>query len=234
MVRAAIVVGALVLARAAGAQQARAVPPEPEPANPTAPAETESTGEKPASNAWENAPATRRSGFTAGLMGGLAFGTVTGYPNDFSKIDQPAFRAVTSGAGQSNTIYLGGALTDWFTFAFGIASSSYGSSQLVTQSGAFLFHVEAFPLFARGGAWRDLGLFADFGTGTAKILRRTDQAQYSASGPLSIVGLGAIWETWHPGHFVLGPFGAYHYETSNAMTRHFGEIGFRGAFYGGP
>jgi hypothetical protein len=165
----------------------------------------------------------------------MSFGTAEGYPNDFSKLDNPAFRSATSGVGAGGTIYIGGTLTDWFTFGFGFAQSSYGSSRIVTSAGAFLFHIEAFPLFSRGGPYRDLGLFADFGTGTATIKRRTDQTEFSSSGALSIAGLGAFWETWRlAGHVALGPFASYQYQSSDAMTRHFGEIGLRGAFYGGP
>jgi hypothetical protein len=184
---------------------------------------------------WEAAPAKRRSGFTAGVLTGMSFGSVEGYPNDFSKIDVASYRSATSGVGTSTTLYLGGTLTDWFTFAFGISPSSYGSSQLVTKSSAFLFHIEAFPFFARGNVFRDIALFADFGTGTATIRRRTDGAEFSASGSLSIVGLGALWETWRlAGHLAFGPYTAAHYENSNSMTRYFGELGLRGTFYGGP
>ena len=101
--------------------------------------------------------------------------------------------------------------------------------------GVYLFHIEAFPLFSRGGKLRDIALFADFGTGTATIQRRSDDGQYSSSGSLSAVGLGAFWETWRlAGNFALGPYASWHYQDSNAMTRYFGEFGVRGAFYGGP
>src|SRR5262249_10842601 len=142
---------------------------------------------------WENAPATRRSGFTFGVLGGLSFGSVEGYPNDLSKLDNPVYKSATSGVGSSGMLYIGGALTDWFTFGFGLSSSSYGSSRLVSKSGAFLFHLEAFPLWQRGGTLRDVAIFADFGTGTATIKRRSDDVEHSASGSLSIVGLGAFW-----------------------------------------
>jgi hypothetical protein len=178
--------------------------------------------------------ATRRSGFTAGFLGGMAFGTVEGYPNDFSKIDSPPFRSATSGVGGTGMIYIGGALTDWFTFGFGYARTSYGSSRLVTNAGVFLFHIEAFPFFARGGFWQDAGLFANFGTGTATIRRRSDDVEHASSGSLSVVGFGAFWEPWRAGHFAVGPFASWQYQNSDAMTRHFGEIGLRGVFYGGP
>jgi len=184
---------------------------------------------------WDATPATRRSGFTAGLMGGLSFGTVVGYPNDFSKWDQPAYRSATSGVGNGGTLYLGGALTDWFTFAIGFEGSSYGGSRNVSKEFAVLFHTEAFPLFSLGGGYRDLGVFVDFGTGSTTINRRTDEAEYSSSGALSIAGLGAFWEPWRlAGHLALGPFLSGTYAASDSVTRVFGLVGFRAAFYGGP
>jgi hypothetical protein len=167
-------------------------------------------------------------------MTGLSFGTVSGYPNDFSKIDQPAFRSATSGVGNGFTLYLGGALTDWFTFGLGMTQTSFGSDKLVTKGGAFIFHVEAFPLFAKGGLYRDLGLFANFGTGTATISRREGGQEFAASGSLSIAGVGALWETWRFWHIALGPFAQVQYEASNSMERTLGEVGIRGVFYGGP
>ncbi|HEX9294192.1 MAG TPA: hypothetical protein VF881_00095 [Polyangiaceae bacterium] len=178
--------------------------------------------------------ATRRSGFTAGFLGGMAFGTVEGYPNDFSQIDNPLYRSATSGVGGTGMLYIGGALTDWFTFGLGFARTSYGSSRIVTNAGVFLFHIETFPLFAQGGLWRDAGLFANFGTGTATIRRRSDEVEFSSSGSLSVVGLGAFWEPLRAGHFAAGPFASWQYQVSDSMTRHFGEIGLRGVFYGGP
>jgi len=184
---------------------------------------------------WDATPATRRSGFTAGLMGGLSFGTVTGYPNDFSKWDQPAYRSATSGVGSGGTIYLGGALTDWFTFGVGFGFSNFGGSNNASGEWAILFHTEAFPLFSLGRAYQDLGMFVDIGTGMATIKRRTDKAEFSSSGSLSIAGLGAFWEPWRLGnHLACGPFLSATYEGSDSMTRVFGLVGLRAAFYGGP
>src|SRR6266542_351674 len=104
--KALVAIGSALVAVALGST-AVAAPPEGPP----------EADDKPS---WENAPATRRSGFTAGVLAGMSFGTVAGYPNDFSKIDNAAYRAATSGVGSAGMIYLGGALTDWFTFGFGL------------------------------------------------------------------------------------------------------------------
>jgi hypothetical protein len=184
---------------------------------------------------WDAKLATRRSGFTAGLMLGLSFGTVVGYPNDFSKWDVPAYRSATSGIGSGGTIYLGGALTDWFTFGVGYEASNYGGGQNFSKEWAILFHTEAFPLFSLGRGYRDLGVFVDVGTGMATINRRSDDAEYSSSGSLSIGGLGAFWEPWRlAGHLALGPFLSGTFESSDSVTRVFGLAGLRAAVYGGP
>jgi hypothetical protein len=184
---------------------------------------------------WDARPPTYRSGFTAGLTGVMAFGTVAGYPNDFSKVDHSAFRSATSGVGSGGMLYFGGTITDWFTFALGFSQASYGGSRNVARGWAFLFHIETFPLFSLGGIYRDLGLFADFGTGMATIHRRSDDVEYASSGALSIVGVGAFWETWRlAGHFAVGPLVSVHHQTSDAMKQTFGQAGLRAAFYGGP
>jgi hypothetical protein len=197
----------------------------------TAPREAKDDTEK---SAMTPVPKTRRSGFTAGVYGAMSFGTVSGYPNDLGKIDDPLYRSATSGVGAGGMLYIGGTLTDWFTFGFGLAQSSFGSGRIVTKGSAFLFHIEAFPLFSIGGGYRDLGLFTDFGTGTATIVRRDDKMEFSSSGSLSMAGLGAFWEPWRAGHFVAGPFACFQYQESDSMVRTFGEVGLRGAFYGGP
>jgi hypothetical protein len=228
----------LLAALAAGSARAQDTP-APSDSPPNAAVSTTPPAGAPnpeADKTWDKTPASRRSGFTAGILAGLAFGTVHGYPNDFGKIDVPAYRSATSGVGSSFGLYLGGALTDWFTFALGIDISSFRGSQLVSRGSAFLFHLEAFPAMSRGGFWRDAGLFADFGTGVSTIrYRNNDNFNLATGGALSIVGLGAFFEPWRLGsHIALGPYASWHYQSSDSMARHVGAIGLRGAFYGGP
>jgi hypothetical protein len=184
---------------------------------------------------WDAPPATRRSGFVAGVSGGLSFGTVIGYPNDFSKWDQSAYRSATSGVGSGGSFFLGGALTDWFVFSVGFGGNNFGGSNNYSSGWAVLFHTEAFPLFSLGDAYRDIGVFADIGTGMATIKRRSDDAEFSSSGSLSIGGVGAFWEPWRVlGHLAFGPYLSGTFQQSDSVTRAFGSLGVRGVFYGGP
>jgi hypothetical protein len=184
---------------------------------------------------WDAKPATRRSGFVAGVRGGMSFGSVVGYPNDFSKWGQDPYRSATSGVGSAGMFFLGGALTDWFTFGIGFESTNYGGSNNYSNGWAVLFHTEVFPLFSLGGGYRDLGMFVDIGTGQAAITRRTDDAEFASSGSLSIGGLGAFWEPLRVlNHLAFGPYLSGTFQQSDSVTRAFGVIGLRGAFYGGP
>src|SRR5262245_41827613 len=76
---------------------------EPAPASETArpeaaPARPETAPAKPESPAWETAPATRRAGFSMGVLLGGAAGQVTGYPNDVNKRGRAEFLADTGAA----------------------------------------------------------------------------------------------------------------------------------------
>ena len=72
-------------------------------------------------NDWEGdygQTAERRSDFTAGVSFGLFTGAAYGYPNKAGKIDDDRYVADTGvGFGTAQTLWLGGALRDWFTFA---------------------------------------------------------------------------------------------------------------------
>lgn len=189
-----------------------------------------------ASASWETAPATRRSGFTAGTSFGLMGGASRGYPNKASQIGNPASRASVEGLGGGGFIWLGGALADWLTFGIGGGGANFGNADFQWSGGAFLFHLEAFPLFSLGEEWRDVGVTFDFGTGPGTIIRKTDKEEVSGGGVLSLAGLGLFWEPWRiaGGHLTAGPALGFMYGFSEWQKTSFATIGLRGAFYGGP
>jgi len=183
---------------------------------------------------WESAPANRRSGFTFGLAGGIAWGSARGYPNSFTKIGDPAYYTATSGFGSGGELWFGGALTDWFVFGLGLGGGSFSGSKLKSGGGSFVFHIEAFPLFHLGGTWQDVGLFADFGTGGATIMEGGEEL--SNGGGMSAAGFGVFWETWRflGDHVASGPMIAFEYQGSEVQSRDLVLVGFRTVFYGGP
>ncbi len=179
--------------------------------------------------------AVRRSGFMFAVQGGYALGYASGNPAAQARRFDPDF--TTSGffpAGYRLTPFIAGALTDWFVFGLGATFAQYQSGSHRSPLGAFLIRIESFPLFYRGGAWRDLGVSMEFGAGGSNIRRSSDDKELASAGVASTLGLGAFWETWRFGHLAAGPFAGYQYNWSDHFDRHELAIGLRGTFYGGP
>ena len=188
-----------------------------------------------AEDSWDggyDAQAERRSGFVASANLGFGMGAANGYPNEISKIDDPDFESSTgSGFASMNSLWIGGALRDWFTFGLGIAGLGMKAGDLEATASGFIFHVEAFPLYSLGGKLRDLALYADFGAGGIVIEGGPETVDGNF---VSFLGAGASFELFRWGHFALGPTlgGIYAYSDPARAGGVF--AGIRGSFYGGP
>ena len=177
--------------------------------------------------------ATRRSGFMAGLSLGLALGNADGYPNELAKLHDVNYERNTKFAlGGTNRLWIGGALTDWFVFGLGLTAVSLQHEHAKATGSAFLFHVGGYPLFFRGGPFRDLSLFGDFGAGGMKI---SGGAREDASGGLmSVIGLGAGYEPVRFWRFTFGPSVEYLQLWSQTMSAHMVLVQASLTFVGGP
>jgi hypothetical protein len=156
-----------------------------------------------------------------------------GYPNEAEKIDRAAYKSDTGlGIGYGYVLWLGGALTDWFTVAVGLSSGQLLGNGLQAAAGGFVFHLELFPLFYAGKAGQDLAVLLDFGAGNLQILK--DSNKLADGGSMSIIGLGACYEPLRFWHFSAGPTleGTYFFSRSGRDLSL--VAGFRLAFYGGP
>ena len=189
-----------------------------------------------ASDAWDGGykvVATRRSGFVAGLNLGLALGNADGYPNDLAKINDVNYERNTKfGVGGTSTLWFGGALTDWFIFGLGLKSVSLQHENAKAAGSAFIFHVQGYPLFYRGGPFRDLSLFGDFGAGSMKITGGTREE--ADGGLMSVIGVGAAWEPVRFWRFTFGPGVEYLQSWSQSMSLHTALVDARLTFVGGP
>ena len=178
-------------------------------------------------------PTERRGGFVLGIIAGPAFGWARGNPSDKALRDDPAHETKTGlGFGYRATPFLGGALTDWFTFGLGMSVGSFGNGDYKSGMGTFVFHLEAFPLYGKGGGYRDLGLAADFGTGVAGIRSKSPDEEVADSLVMSSVGLGAFWEPLRIWHLAGGPYVGYQHNWSRWFSRNDVTIGLRVMFYG--
>lgn len=176
--------------------------------------------------------AERRSGFVASIGLGFGAGAALGYPNEVSKIDRPEFESSTGTSfASASSIWIGGALRDWFTFGLGLASLGMKSGDLEGAASAFIVHVEAFPLYSLSGRLRDLSFYTDFGAGGLLIEGGPEDAD---GGFISYLGAGSSFELFRLGHFAFGPTlgGMYAYSQSAEAGGVF--AGIRGTFYGGP
>ena len=175
----------------------------------------------------------RRSDVVIGVNPALALGVASGYPNEVDKIDEPAYEAKTGfGAGASVQLWLGGALTDWFTFGIGPIFYGNGGGEGSASGGGVLFRVEAFPLYQQGGAFRDLAFFATFGAGSLNVKGKAGER--GEGGFTSMGGVGSAYELFRAGHFAFAPTAQYQLVASSSITGHQALLGIRALFYGGP
>ena len=205
-----------------------------EPAPPTPRAEDEAaptTVATPYGDApWFPIKTTRRYGFTFGIDAGLALNQASGSPVKFTQRD----RAVSTGVapGFAYTLVLGAVLTDWFAFHLGatVGSATSGDQQL--SGGAFIVGIETWPLFTYGGVFRDLGVGADFGTGSATVKSKATGETLADGGGMSLVRGTAFWDAVQFGSFSFGPYVAYERRDAETFSENIGWLGGRLAFYG--
>jgi hypothetical protein len=191
----------------------------------------------------------RRGDVVLGFSPGLVLTSASGYPNEIDKLNQPQYQ-VDSGlaVGGGFEAWLGGALTDWFTFGLGGSYFNGSGSGTKLSGGAFLVRVETFPLYKLGGGWRDLAVFANFGAGGLVVSKGVEPAELrqaptdlanepdkrASAGFASIGGAGVAYELYRAWHFAFAPTAEYQLVTSQSLTAHQTLLGVRVVFYGGP
>ncbi len=173
----------------------------------------------------------RRSDFVFGLSPSLVLMAADGYPNEVSKINDPAYKTSSGFAyGPGCQAWIGGALRDWFTFGVGGAYLQGGNTSTLTTGGAFLVHIEAFPFYRLG--LKDLAVYANFGAGGLSL--HGPHHKHAAAGFASIGGGGIAYEVARIGHFAFAPTAEYMLIASHSLTASQALIGARVVFYGGP
>jgi hypothetical protein len=182
---------------------------------------------------WETAPATRRSGFVAGIALGGGVGSIGGYPNDAKKLDRKEYYATTGASPlASGYAWIGGALADWFTFGLGGTGGRLLVKDREASMTAFLFHIEAYPLFPLGGAWRDLGVTVNAGAGPLSF-KEKDGATLAEAGFASLFGAGVFYEGLRFWKFATGPSVSGEHMFAGSANRPALFVGWRLAVYTG-
>ena len=180
---------------------------------------------------------TERSGLVVSLMLGVGISGASGYPNNSNQIGDPNyFSSSDVMAGSASGLYIGGALADYLNVGFFFESETGKSKEWQGRMSGFGLRVEAFPLVYAVPTLKNLGLYGQFGIGSAK-LDVTAPGYPEASGVQSFIGVGVMYE-WRifrlfGGHAVAGPFLEYDNVYSTAISSGAGILGGRIAFYGG-
>lgn len=180
---------------------------------------------------------TVRSGLVVALMLGWGVAGSSGYPNDSSQIGNPAYYSSSDVMiGSGSGLFIGGALADYVNFGFFFVGQSYKSHDWNSKGAGAGFRVETFPLVYAVPTLKNLGLFAQFGIGSASL--DVSSGNYpEAKGVQSLIGIGGMYEItiFHilGGHGVIGPTLEYDAIYSTSISSGAGLLGGRVAFYGG-
>jgi hypothetical protein len=219
---------------AADAGQTAPARPDPE-VKPAAAPGTPRARPTDAEPAWQREPRQRRSGFMAGISLGFGVGQAAGYPNDAKKIGREAFYTQTDvGIGGNASLVIGVALADWLVFGFGLTSGSMVAGDLESALTAVTFRTEVFPLWSFGGAWREVGMSIDAGTGAATVHDTTTDEKLVDGGAVSRLGFGGFYEGIRLWRLSMGPFGGGNYAFSSTARRGEFLAGWRTVLYAGP
>ncbi len=184
------------------------------------------------------APHALRRGLVVGLSLGGGLGGASGYPNDITQIGNPADYSASGWLlGTNETIFVMGALTDYFSFGFWFGHSLYRSRDWRSNGDGGGLRIEAFPLALVCPRWSGLGLMAEFGLGTGDLVSNVPNAP-AAGGTQSTASAGAFyeWAFGHVlgGHFAVGPSLEYGAIWSQPFEQH-GLVGsLRFVFYQRP
>jgi hypothetical protein len=176
--------------------------------------------------------AERRSDFTIGASLGFGVGQASGYPNEIDKLDDPDFESDTGfTGGSSSALWLGVAFNDYLTFGIGFGGVGLEGNEREAAGGAFLFHVDVYPLYGRGDVLDDLALTGNFGAGTLTIKGGDEEAD---GGLMSLVDLGASWEHFRFWQMATGPTLSVTHTWSLSARLTAAQLGWRLSFYAGP
>ncbi|HEY4118935.1 MAG TPA: hypothetical protein VGM56_13810 [Byssovorax sp.] len=185
---------------------------------------------------WELVSAERRSGVVIGLSAGFGVASVAGFPNDPQKIGfQSAYTITGPKAAFGGAAWVGGALSDWLTFAIGVgrdAPLGLPAGEAATMF-ALEFHVEVFPAYGLGGTLRDVGAYVNAGTGPAKLTTAGQQVPLIDGGAAAFVGVGVFWERLRFWRIGAGPYVEAQYFWADSVRAPALLFGLRTALYTG-
>jgi hypothetical protein len=182
-------------------------------------------------------PPKHRHGLVLGTAIGYGPLGASGYPNNSTEIGDPNYYGASGMMiGGGNSVLVMGALTDYVNFGLWFGRQSAQNGYWKESGGAGGFRVEGFPLFYVVPKLRDLGVFSQFGIGSA-TLDEKNSTYVGAKGIQSYLGAGVFYE-WTAfrlfgGHVALGPNVEYDTIWSRSIESNGLLFGIRVVWYGG-
>jgi hypothetical protein len=196
-----------------------------------------SPGSPPQSSDFDARPRLR-AGIVMGGSLGVGLGGASGYPNDSTKIGDPAFYSASPWMpGETETVLALGALADYLNFGFWFGHEGFRNRDWRLLGNAGGLRVEAFPLIVAYPRLAGLGVFGQFGVGSG-TLTSAIPGRPQGEGTQSFVATGAFYE-WAFGHLIGGHFAAgpsleFDAIWSLPFETHGLVASARVVFYGGP
>jgi hypothetical protein len=123
------------------------------------------------------------------------------------------------------------AFNDYLTFGVGFGGFTLSGNDRDAKAQVFAFHVDAYPLFSLDENLKDLGVFANVGTGPLTIKGGPKEAD---GGAMSYIESGLVYERLRLWHFGIGPSASLIHTWSESVTSTSALVGVRVAVYGGP
>lgn len=182
------------------------------------------------------APHARRNGAVLGLVGGIAFGSSSGYPNDVKLLGNPSFYSKSPVlVGYSTSLMLLGALSDYVNFGPVFTTANFDTPEWRSTGWGLGFRGEVFPFVELFPTLADTAVFAQAGFGRTELRAKGNYP--SAEGSQSLLGLGVHHEfrlgELGGGHFALGPELEWSLVDASTASRSWVTAGARLVWYGG-
>ena len=189
------------------------------------------TSDKPeGENPYFPVKTTRRYGFTLGIVGGAQITNASGSSIKFTQRDTPTSTGTAIGIGES--VWIGGAFTDWFAFHVGATFGSASTSEHTISGSGAIFGIETWPLFSQGGVFRDLGVGLDLGTGTAEVRNKATDKVVANGGAASNIRASLFWDALSLWKINAGPYVAYERRDAEVFSQSIVWVGLRTSLYG--
>ena len=177
----------------------------------------------------------RRAGVVLGASLGAGFAAASGYPKGAQFLNNPDFYSQSPLlVGWSASFFVGGALTDYFTFGPVFEIAEFSSPVWKSTGFGFGFRGDIFPLIKIYPKLADLAAYAQLGFGETELRAKGPYPTADASSSWFSGGIHYEFPLARLGgsHTTLGPFVEYSAIRSESGERHWLSLGFRLAFYG--